>query len=758
MCEGVRLVNWQRADMDSCHDMNRFTHRVRNLGLAAMALLVSCSGMGNATPDYNTIGKQFAEVLQNSHFSRERFSAALYTKFLDCYLQSIDPQHLYFTQADVDALRKKYADSFGDYLLNRETSSLAQQLYGMYAERALKHIGQAEAILHEYEKNPPTFDSQRTVPRTRRKLPRAKDEAELDQVWRDQVEDMMLTEVCRRENVARLAAEKGKPDPNAKEPSPASKILARLRRVRMEVQEADEEDMVTYLLNAVAHVYDPHSDYMGAREEKQFKDMIKASLVGIGAQLREDDDGSTKIEGIVKGGPADKNGQLKLGDHVVAVDTNADGNWTDILFMSIDKVVNLIRGKKDVPVRLRVQSADSGDERIVTIVRDEVPMSESLASSRIVDLHERGPQGEERTYRLGILTLPSFYVDMDGGDVHCSVDVRRILARMVREKVQGLVIDLRANGGGSLEEVRKMVGLFTGAGPVVQVKDARGQVERLTVSGKPNFSGELVVLTSKASASASEIFAGAMKDYGRAVIVGDETTFGKGTVQVPRSLADYMPFFSSREGCGLIKVTVQKFYRINGASTQLKGVSSDIELPTVTSGMQIGEAEMDNAMPYDSIAKAGSYVPNPHLTEILPQLRERSAARVAKDRDLQNNVWYANYRRRIVKENSYSLNKEKRQAQIAELRDFKKKSDADRKQRYEVMSKEDAEKLTIYRLKLSDLDSRDLPLASKEDKDNFMREAKDPEEELEDSLDYPSDLDPVLRETLYVLRDMIDLR
>ena len=329
---------------------------------------------------------------------------------------------------------------------------------------------------------------------------------------------------------------------------------------------------------------------------------------------------------------------------------------------------------------------------------------------------------------------------------------------MLREKVQGLVIDLRSNGGGSLEEVRKMVGLFIGAGPVVQVKDARGQVERLTVSGKPRFPGELVVLTSKASASASEIFAAAMKDYGRAIIMGDATTFGKGTVQVPRSLADYMPFFSAREGSGLIKVTVQKFYRINGASTQLKGVSSDIELPTVTSGMQIGEAEMDHAMPYDAIAQAGSYVPSTHLASILPRLRELSAARVAKDGDLQNNVWYANYRRRLIKENSYSLNKDKRQAQIAELRDFKKKSDIDRKKRYEAMSKDDAEKLTIYRLKLSDLDSVELPLASKEDKDNFMREAKDPEEELEDSLDYPSNLDPVLRESLYVLRDMIDLR
>ena len=732
-------------------------HALKAAVVTTMAALVSCTSVGYAAPDYNMIGKRFAEVLQNSHFSRVKFSAGMYEKFLECYLQMIDPQHLYFTQEDVDGLRKKYGDSFGDYLLAGETAQLAQDLYGMYSERALRHIAQAEEMLKNYEKNPPTFDSDRTVPRTRRKLPRAKDDAELDQVWRDQVEDMLLTEICRRENVARLAAEKGKPDPNAKEVSPAAKILARLKRVRMEVQEADLEDMVSQLLNAVAHVYDPHSDYMGAREEKAFKDMIKASLVGIGAQLKEDDDGSTRIDGIVKGGPADKNGQLKLGDHIVAVDSQGDGNWTDILYMSIDKVVNLIRGKKDVPVKLRVQSAESGDERIITIVRDEVPMTESIASARIIDVHELGPQGEVRTYRLGVLTLPSFYVDMDNGMVQCASDVRQLLTRMNREKVQGLVVDLRTNGGGSLNEVRKMVGFFTGAGPVVQVKEARGQVDRLTVSGGALFRGEMVVLTSKGSASASEIFAGAMKDYGRAVIVGDETTFGKGTVQVPHSLGDFLPLSSSREGAGLIKVTIQKFYRINGASTQLKGVSSDIELPTITSGLQIGEGEMDYAMPYDAIAPAGRYVQSQRIAKMLPRLRELSAARVKVDRDLQNNVWYANYRRRILDENSLSLNKEKRKAQIEELRSFKKNCDADRKVRYEKMSHEDAEHLTVYRLNLSDVLAQDLPLASKDDKEKFMREAKDPEDELEDTIDYPSTLDPVLREALYIVRDMVDL-
>ena len=741
--------------------MNYFSYsaqKLKSLGVVALAALASCSTVGQAAPDYDQIGKQFSLVLQNLHFSRERFSTEMYSKFLDCYLQSLDPQHLYFTQEDVENLRKKYADSFGDYLLAGNTTRLAEELYSMYAERVLRHMNQAEAILNEYAKNPPTFDSDRTVPRSRRKLPRAKDDAELDRVWRDQVEDMLLTEVSRRENVARMAAEKGKPDPTTKETNtPVEKILARLKRLRLEVQEADQEDMVSHLLNAVAHVYDPHSDYMGAREEQRFKDMIKASIVGIGAQLREDDDGSTRIEGIVKGGPADKQGQLRLGDHVVAVDSKANDNWTDILFMSIDKVIDLIRGQKGVPVSLRVQSAESGEERVVTIVRDEVPMAESLASAKVIDLKDKDPQGNERTYRLGVLTLPSFYVDMDDSyGQQCSKDVKKLLKRMIQEKVDGLVIDLRFNGGGSLEEVRKMVGFFTGAGPVVQVKNSRGTVERITVSGASIFHGEVVVLTNKLSASASEIFAGAMQDYGRAVIVGDTTSFGKGTVQVPRSLMDYMPVFSTREGCGMIKVTMQKFYRVNGASTQLKGVESDIVLPSVTSGLQLGEGEQDYAMPYDAIAPTGSYVQSPRIAEMLPKLRENSEARVAKDRDLQNNVWYANYRRKLIDENTTSLNKETRKAQNEELRSFKKAGDVERKARYEALAKEDAAKMVVRRLKLSDVRATELPLASKEDKERFLKESKDPEDELDDTPDYPSTLDPVLREALYIVRDMID--
>ncbi len=743
---------------DMNNSLSHWLRRLSSLAIVSAATLVSCTSVSKAEPDYDQIGKQFSLVLQNAHFSRERFSREMYEKFLDCYLQSLDPQHLYFTEEDVTALREKYAASFGDYMLAGQTTLLAEELYAAYSARALQRISQAEQILRSYGDKLPSFDSDRSLPRSRRKLPRAANAAALDQVWKDQVEDMLLTEVSRRENVARLAKEKGKPDPNAREGSVTEKILARLKRRRCEVQEADREDMVSFLLNAVAHVYDPHSDYMGAREEQRFKDMIKASIVGIGAQLREDDDGSTRVEGIVKGGPAARNGQIRLGDHIVAVDQNADGNWTDIMFLSIDKVVDLIRGQKGKPVRLRAQCAESGEEKVVTITRDEVPMSESLASARVIDMKVPGENGTSRSYRLGVLTLPSFYVDLDDGDVHCAADVKKLLRRMNQEGVKGLVMDLRFNGGGSLDEVRKMVGFFTGAGPVVQVKDSRGHVERLTVSGKPIFNGEMVVIINKLSASASEIFAGAMADYGRAVIVGDAASFGKGTVQVPRGLADYLPYFSSREGCGMIKVTMQKFYRVNGASTQLRGVESDIVLPTLTAGFRLGEGEQDYAMPYDEIPMASGYVRSPHIGRILPRLRELSAARVTADRDLQYNAWYSAYRQKLTEENKVSLNKAQRRAESEILQNFKKQSDAERKTRYEQMAQEDQKNLVIRRLNLSDVKAQELPLVTREDKEGFMDEARDPEEELEDSLEYPSNLDPVLRESLHIVRDMVDLR
>lgn len=727
------------------------TAPLRTLCVTGLAALASCSSLSHAEPDYDTIGKQFSLVLQNAHFSRARFTQDMYSQFLECYLQTVDPQHIFLTQEDVAYLRDRYASSFGDYMLANQTTRLAEELHEYYSARALARITAAEKALDAYASSMPAFDSDRSIPRTRRKLERAKDNAELDQVWKDTVDDMVLTEILRRENLAKLAADKGKENKSAAKELPvAEKIKARLKRMRSDLEEADREDMVSDVLNAVAHVYDPHSDYMGAREEQRFKDMIKASLVGIGAKLKADDDGSTTIEGIVKGGPAAKEGQLKLGDHIVAVAKDGDDNWTDIMFLSIDKVIDLIRGKKGQAVKLRVQSEGSGEEREISIVRDEIPMSEELANGKIITM--KGEDGQAT--KLGILTLPSFYVDLDEGDVHCAADVKKILNRMVKEGVEGIVLDLRFNGGGSLDEVRKMVGFFTGAGPVVQVKDSRGHTERLTVSGKPIYTGPMVVLTNRLSASASEIFAGAMADYGRALIVGDKTTFGKGTVQVPRGLADYMPYFTNRTGCGMIKVTTQKFYRVGGASTQLKGVESDLVLPMVTAGFRLGEGEQDYALPYDEIPRAGGYVKNTKLAQMLPELISRSQARTAADPDMaymQQDIDRANEK---LEKNSVSLNKAARQAENAELLARRKAIDAERKERYAKMAEEDAKNLIIQRLKLDDVDKSELPLFNKEDEEKFMDEHENDDDELTDTPEYPSSLDSVLRECLHILTDM----
>lgn len=779
-----------RAAIFPLMKMNLFSSfRKWAASLAAIGAFASCSA--HAVPDFNEIGRQFSLVLQNAHFSHTPFSKELSRKFLESYLKQVDPARLYLTKKDVDLLQETYGDSFGDYLLAGETSALAQKLYAFYSEKALARIAAAEktiavwrkaeeavasttkelqkaketkdaaleqkasAALAAAQSQLPSFQSDKTIPRSRRKVEWAADDSALDRVWADQLEEYMLSETLRRANVAKLAKEQGKADPLSRELMPAAKLEARYRRLKNVVQEADLENMVTTLLSSVAHVYDPHTDYMGAREEERFKEMMINALTGIGALLQAEDDGTTKINGIVKGGPTEKCGELQLGDKIIAVDHDNSGHFTDILYMGIDKVVDLIRGPEGVPVSLRVvPESNPAEVKIVTIVRQKVEMKDEFASAKIIDM--RLP--DKRNYRLGLLTLPSFYVDMDGNDVRCASDVKKLLRRMNEEKVEGLVIDLRNNGGGSLDEVRKMVGFFTGAGPVVQVRDFRGVVERLRVAGKAIFDGPMVVLCNKLSASASEIFAGAMADYGRAIIVGDTTTFGKGTVQVPRSIGDYLPYFTSRERAGMLKVTMQKFYRISGDSTQLKGVASDIVIPTASAGFEIGESVLDYAMPYDKISKAPQFVKSTAWTSLLPELKKRSDARVAADKDMQYMADDIRRFRKRTEENKVSLNRNVREKENAELMQRKKDIDAERKARYVELAKKDADTMTIYRLTLADTELPKLPLAGKEEDNSFMNMQEDPTEKLAESPEYPSHLDPELRECLHIVRDMIDLK
>ena len=729
------------------------THSFRWIRLTAFSALAAAAitSCASAATDFNQVGKQMSLLLQNFHFSRKEFSDDLSNKFLETYLRKVDPSKIFFTQQDVDAL-KKYGKELDDYLMSGQMMDAAKAMHALYRQRAMQRIAYARDLLKQ---GGFTFTQDKTIERSRRKIDSwPKDEAEMQQVWKDLVEEQLLSETLRRETVARLAKEQNKPDPLANEKPVEEKLLMRYERIQRNIQETDLEDVAETLLSAVALTYDPHTDYMGARQVDRFKISMSPELTGIGALLGGEDDGSTKINGIVVGGPADKSGELKLNDRIVAIDSNNTGEMVDILFMKLDKVVDMIRGSENSQIRLKVEPADApGQAKIITLTRSKVPLKDELAKAEIIELNG-APDGQNR---IGVLSLPSFYADMDGGDRRCAADVKKLLERMNKEKVDGLVIDLRNNGGGSLEEVRLMTGFFTGRGPVVQIKDTRGNVDVKTANNREKlFKGPIVVLINKLSASASEILAAALQDYGRAVIVGDTSTFGKGTVQQPVDIGQYLPYFSARDRAGLLKVTTQKFYRVPGGSTQLKGVESDIQLPTATAAFELGEEILDYAMPYDQIPPCHNYKKDSAIAGILPALKAASAERVAKDRDLQIAKEDIAMMKQRIKDNKLSLNKKVREQENASLEERRKSINQERKTRFAQMAKDDAAKYKIYRLTLDDINAPELPLANPEkDNEQFMHVAEDPTAELDDSPEYPSGLDPELREGINIVQDML---
>lgn len=717
-------------------------------------IAVAASSCTQAATDFNQVGKQISILLQNAHFSRSEFSDKMSNQFLDTYFSKIDPSKIFFTQEDIDLLRNKYGTELDDYLMSGEGMDPAAAFYSLFSKRVAQRIAYATELLKNEDFQ---FNRKGHVARSRRKVDWPKNEAEMKSVWKDMVEEQLLSEGLRRETIAKLAKEQGKPDPSASEKSPKEKLMMRYARVLRNIQESsDEEDVADALLSAVALTYDPHTEYMSARETDRFKDMMKGSLTGIGALLGQEDDGATKITGIVVGGPADKCGELKLNDRIVGVDANNTGEMLDILYMKMDKVVDLVRGKEGSTVRLKVEpAATPGQAKIISLKRSLVELKDELAKGRIIDVR----QADGKDVKLGILSLPSFYADMDGGDRRCAKDVKRILERMAKEHVQGVVIDLRNNGGGSLEEVREMTGFFTGKGPVVQIKDSRGGLAtKSSYDRTPLFNGKIVVLANKLSASASEILAAALQDYGKAVIVGDQSTFGKGTVQQPVDIGNFLPYFTDRSRVGILKVTTQKFYRVAGGSTQLKGVESDIVLPSPSAAFDVGEATLDHAMPYDQIPAAKNYKKSGWIASVLPALKANSEKRVAADKDLQIMKEDIDRMRKRIDENKLSINIDERRKENEDLLKLRKDINAERKVRFAQMVKDDAQKYKIYRLTLEDAEKSELPLADPEkDNEEFMKMAEDPTAELDDSPDYPSGLDPELREALNIVADMVDM-
>jgi len=730
--------------------------RLRNATIAIGLVALSNPACAEQA-DFNEVGKQMAIMLQNSHFARLPYDAELSRKFFDDFLKELDFQKLYFTQQDVDGFSAKYGDRLHTLLLQGNSMEPATEIYAVFKERVASRVGDAKMLL----KGDFDFTGDESVMISRKEAGWPKDEEEAKKIWAAQIKEAVLSETLRREMITRMAKEQKKADPGADDLDPREKVLLRYKRLLSGVLDADDEDVANYFFSSVARAYDPHTDYMSFREMNRFKGDMKNELIGIGALLQAEEDGATIIKGLVVGGPADKQGALKLNDRVVAVDSlnskTAEG-MIDIMFMPIDKVVELIRGKESSSVALKVEPAGGapGETNIVVIKREKVELKDEQASGEMI--HMKNKDGEMR--RIGVITLPSFYADFDEGTTRCSVDVERILLRLMEEKMDGLVFDLRNNGGGSLEEVRRMTGFFVPSGPVVQVKNTLGQVQvKDTDGGKPIYSGPMVVLVDKSSASASEILAGALQDYNRAVVVGDSSTFGKGTVQQPMDIGRMLPLFAVRDKAGYLKVTIQKFYRPSGSSTQMDGVVPNVVLPSIMDALDVGEAHLDNALPHDRIRPAADFRALDVQALFLPKLKELSRERVEECGDFAYVIEDIIKAKERIKANQVSLNKAEREKELAEADAQKKERNAERRARFAKLTAEDAKNFVFHKITLDDLEKEEVlkPYDPSKENADYMRRAVDETESLDDTPKWASGLNAEKREALQIIKDLVEL-
>ena len=682
-------------------------------------------------------------LLEEGHYTRQRLNEEISNKFLQTYLEMLDFSHLFFTQKDVDELNAKYSSSMaGDVLLG--SLKPAYDIYSLYTKRVDDRVAKIKELL----KQPIDFKSNATVELSRQKAPWPKDEAEADQLWRGRITNELLQEHLSEHPI---------------EPAPRL-VSRRYDRLARNVHEQDKDEQIKLFLDALAQAYDPHSEYLSKADMKNFSINMGLSLVGIGAMLRSED-GYAKIESLVPGGPAQTDGRLKVGDRITAV-AQGPADYVDVREMRLDKVVEMIRGKKGTRVRLLVIPADATDpsrRKNVELVRDEIKLKDQEARADIII--KKDENGDP--VKLGWLKLPSFYADMDRHQKSTTRDVLALLKRLKKENIAGLIVDLRRNGGGSLEEALSLTGLFLKSGPIVQTKDYNGSIR---ISSDPDsgiaYSGPLVVLTSRQSASASEIFAAALQDYGRAVIVGDKNTFGKGTVQTILPIGRFASLLGSHsDEDGALKLTIQKFYRVAGGSTQLHGVASDIVLPSLSDLPEFGEGALKNALAYDEVTKAKYTKWSDNHSLFVDQLRGRSEERVKNDPELHYVMEDIDRLRHKMDENRISLNE-----------DARKKELQDDKLRKEMRSKErlarNQEEPQIYRLTLDTVDKPNLQLIMypgklAEAKKNGVSPKVDPEAASDADSELTSGgregdskeptIDPERDETLNILTDLVDL-
>jgi len=607
------------------------------------------------------LDQTIAGLLTHYHYRQNKLDDNMSYAILDAYLASLDFNRSFFLDSDIREFRRKYGMTLDDHLQSGNLQP-AYEIYNRFQDRLAERI----ARLRIQMERPVDFDVNESLVLDRENAPWARDLVELDEIWRKRLKHELLQLM-----LAGKELEEGRE-------TLLRRYEGRLRRTA----QSNSEDVFQLYMNAVSRSFDPHTAYFSPRTSENFNIQMRLSLEGIGTVLRMEEEQITVVE-LVPGGPADLSDSMRPNDKIVGVAQGDESSMVDVVGWRLDDVVDLIRGPKGSVVRLQVISAQAppGDPgKPVRLVRDTIKLEKQAAHSEIRTVE--GEDGQES--RVGVINIPTFYSDFAAaqrGDPDyrsTTRDVRLLLEELKAAKVDGVVIDLRQNGGGSLQEAVSLTGLFIEQGPVVQVRSARGSVDvEEDADTEVVYDGPLVVLVNRFSASASEIFAGAVQDYGRGLVVG-APTFGKGTVQTLVDLNRFLPKDGNQ--LGQLKLTVAKFYRINGASTQHRGVLPDLNLPSMYDPDEVGESAQEFALPWDEINATNYQMFGDELDMLFPELKRLHQDRV--DRDPAYTIFLEDIReaKKIRDREEVSLLKAERKRQ----REAERQAQLDRENRLRV--------------------------------------------------------------------------
>lgn len=633
-----------------------------------------------------------SSLMRRQHLSKHLLDDEISRRGLKNFLKTLDSMKLYFLQSDIAEFNESREEL--DDMIKRGDLTFSYVVFNRFLKRVDERIAAVDKLLQQ----PFDFDADEEIIRDPDTTVYAATPEEATDRWRRRIKYELLVLKADRLEDQKKQKEEGDDGEKPKKPVVDEETAQKEDRERLSrrynsfakrMHQTDSDELLEMYLTAVTTSFDPHTTYMSPSSLENFNIQMKLNLEGIGAALQLED-GYTKITKIIPGGAADKAGQLKPEDRIVSVGQDEEGEMVDVVDMKLGDVVKLIRGPAGTVVRLGVIPDGSPDKKIYKITRAKVELKDSEARGVIF---EAGAKEDGMPYKIGMIDLPSFYMDMAGARAglanykSTTADVRKILSDFTDKGVDAVVLDLRRNGGGSLTEAINLTGLFIDRGPVVQVKDSDGRVQHYDdLDRGMSWSGPLVVLTSKFSASASEILAGAIQDYRRGLVVGDEATHGKGTVQSLLDLGSQLFKIPNAPNLGALKITMQQFYRPNGDSTQKRGVLADIVLPSITNHMPVGESDLDYAIEFDNVPQARYEKMNLANGAIISQIRAHSEARRQGIED------FAKLDRNIAR---YRMQKDRKTVSVNEGAFFAERAelDADREEEKQLEEETDEKEI-----------------------------------------------------------------